>query len=68
MVICPPKTDGGKAFGVVVMYLGIFFLAMPITIIGANFQSLYDLAARSSVEKSKRKSPGRCSIPSYTYN
>jgi len=37
-----PTTPFGRFWGVVAMYLGILFIAMPITIIGTQFQELYD--------------------------
>lgn len=36
-----PTSIAGKLVGVVAMHAGILFLALPITIIGANFSSEY---------------------------
>lgn len=36
-----PTTLGGKVIGVVCFYVGVIFLAMPITVLGANFQIVY---------------------------
>jgi len=36
-----PTTTWGKAIAVVCFYVGVIFLAMPITVLGANFQISY---------------------------
>eukprot|EP00755_Sulcionema_specki_P030052 Sspe_Gene.93493::Locus_66119_Transcript_2_2_Confidence_0.667_Length_1684::g.93493::m.93493 len=37
-----PKTTAGKFVGVVVMFSGLVVLALPIIILGSNFQAAYD--------------------------
>merc|ERR1712226_1256693 len=37
-----PTTVWGRVFGVIAMYGGILFIAMPITMIGTQFQEMYD--------------------------
>lgn len=36
-----PTTSTGKVLGVVLFYVGIIFLALPITILGTNFEVVY---------------------------
>eukprot|EP00937_MAST-01D_sp_MAST-1D-sp2_P000785 g785.t1 len=36
-----PTTSAGKVIGIVAFYVGIIFLALPITILGTNFEIVY---------------------------
>ena len=37
-----PVTDGGRFLGMVCMVMGILAMAMPITVLGSNFQTQFD--------------------------
>ena len=36
-----PKTILGKSFGMLVMFFGILVIALPVTVIGSNFSTVY---------------------------
>ena len=36
-----PTTSAGKVVGIALFYVGIIFLALPITILGTNFEAVY---------------------------
>jgi len=37
-----PRTGIGRVFGCMTMFMGIFFIAMPLTIVGSSFSSSWD--------------------------
>lgn len=49
-----PSTDIGKAIGVALFYVGIIMLALPIAVLGANFEMVYRLYNEN--KKSKKNS------------
>jgi voltage-gated potassium channel Kch len=55
-----PTTRVGKSIGVLCFYVGIIFLALPISVLGSNFEIVYERyvekLAREAKDKPKRKS------------
>jgi hypothetical protein len=46
-----PRTGVGRLLGTVTMFMGIFFIAMPLTIVGASFSSSWDRIKNQNEEK-----------------
>ena len=40
---CYPSTPGGKCVSVLAMFGGVLILALPITVVGSNFQKMVEL-------------------------
>lgn len=45
---CYPITTGGKLLAIVTMLLGVLILALPITVVGSNFQKMVELHEEES--------------------
>jgi len=50
-----PTTLMGKAIGVTCFYVGIIFLALPISVLGTNFEILYERIQIKAAKKKKRR-------------
>ena len=54
-----PRTVFGKAFGMLVMFLGILVIALPVTVIGANFSTVYNKVQLAEEERKSMRVDSR---------
>jgi voltage-gated potassium channel Kch len=57
-----PTTPAGKAIGVAAFYVGILFLALPISIIGSNFEVVYQKVTEAREERRRTLRASRAQI------
>jgi hypothetical protein len=54
-----PTTNEGRVIGVICMYVGIIFLALPISVLGENFEMVYNKMLEKKSEKRDSEISGR---------
>jgi hypothetical protein len=52
-----PTTHIGKGIGVICFYVGIIFLALPISVLGSNFEIVYNRKMAIEGRRKKKESP-----------